>query len=222
MLKGSSATVLVDCLSFECIRRQVQHQGSQIQKEEAYTFDRKLEEALKPTTRSNPTKSSPEPLYLEVDGTIIHLQKQKKKKAELKLAILHKGKEKRYQTGTSQAKKLKDRWAYTGLCPGDEFMAKVSLLAKESFHLDSHKLILVGADGATWIKEGATDYFPQSIYQLCPFHLERKLTQTLSYNRIRQSQMRLLLKQDNIPKAVISLEEEKRQYPQNPKEERIK
>lgn len=36
-------------------------------------------------------KSSPETLYLELDGTMIHLQK----------------KEKRYPSGTSQAKKLK-------------------------------------------------------------------------------------------------------------------
>jgi len=106
----------------------------------------------------------------------------------------------------------------TGLCPGDEFMAKVSLLAEESFHLDNHKLILVGADGATWIKEGAKDYFPQSIYQLCPFHLERKLTQILSYNRIRQSQTRLLLQEDNITKAITYLEEEKRKNPQKAKE----
>jgi len=95
---------------------------------------------------------------------------------KLKLAILHKGKEKRYASGTSEAKKLKYRWAYASLSPGDEFMAKASLLAEENFHLDDHKLILVGRDGASWKKQGARDYFSLSIYQLCPFHLGRKLT----------------------------------------------
>jgi hypothetical protein len=136
-----------DSVSFKCIRRQVQLQGSQIQQQEEYAFDQKLEEALKPTITSTLDKS--ETIYLELDGTMINLQKQIKKKAELKLAIIHKGKEKRYPAGNSDAKKLKDRLAYTGLGPADEFMAKVSLLAEENFQVYDHNLILVGGDGAT-------------------------------------------------------------------------
>jgi hypothetical protein len=196
-----------DSVSFECIRQQVQCQGTQIQKQEEYAFDQNLEEALKSTITSTLVKS--DPLYLEVDGTMIHLQKQKKKKAELKLAIIHRGKEKRYPAGNSNAKKLKDKLAYAGLCSGNEFMAQVSLLAEEKYHLYDHNLILVGADGATWIKEGAKDYFPNCIYQLCPFHLKRKLTQTLSYNRSQKSQVSLLLQEGNIPEALLLLEEEK-------------
>jgi hypothetical protein len=196
-----------DSVSFECIRQQVQCQGTQIQKQKEYAFDQNLEEALKSTITSTLVKS--DPLYLEVDGTMIHLQKQKKKKAELKLAIIHRGKEKRYPAGNSNAKKLKDKLAYAGLCSGNEFMAQVSLLAEEKYHLYDHNLILVGADGATWIKEGAKDYFPNCIYQLCPFHLKRKLTQTLSYNRSQKSQVSLLLQEGNIPEALLLLEEEK-------------
>jgi hypothetical protein len=197
-----------DSSSFECIRRQVQHQGSQIQQQEEYAFDQELEEVLNKTPKT-PTTPSKEPLYLEVDGTMIHLQKQQKKKAELKLAIIHKGKEKRYLTGTSDAKKLKDKLAYAGLGPADQFMARVSLLAEEKFQVYDHNLILVGGDGATWIKEGAKDYFPNCIYQLCPFHLKRKLTQTLSYNRSQKSQVSLLLQAGNISEALLLLEEEK-------------
>lgn len=196
-----------DSVSFECIRQQVQLQGNQIQQQEEYTFDQNLTEALKSTTTSTPVQS--DPLYLEVDGTMIHLQKQKKKKAELKLAIIHKGKEKRYLTGSSDARKLKDKLAYAGLGPADEFMAQVSLLAEENYQVYDHNLILVGGDGATWIKQGAQDYFPNCIYQLCPFHLKRKLTQTLSYNRKTKSQISLLLQEGNIPEALMLLEEEK-------------
>jgi hypothetical protein len=195
-----------DSVSFECIRQQVQLQGTQIQQQEEYAFNQNLEEALKSTT---PTPVKSEPVYLEVDGTMIHLQRQKKKKAELKLAIIHKGKEKRYPAGNSDARKLKDKLAYAGLGPADEFMAQVSLLAEEKFHVYDHNLILVGGDGATWIKEGAKDYFPNSIYQLCPFHLKRKLTQTLSYNRSQKSQVSSLLEEGNISEALLLLEEEK-------------
>jgi len=196
-----------DSVSFEAIRQQVQLQGTQIQQQEEHAFDQNLEQALKPTL--TPIKSTKETLYLELDGTMIHLQKQKKKKAELKLAILHKGKEKRYLTGSSDSKKLKDKLAYTGLGPADEFMAQVSLLAEENYQVYDHNLILVGGDGASWIKQGAQDYFPNGIYQLCPFHLKRKLTQSLSFNRRTKSQVSLLLQEGNIPEALMLLEEEK-------------
>jgi hypothetical protein len=199
-----------DCPSFECIRQQVQLQGTQIQQLEEYAFDQNLDKALK----LNPTPVQSDPIYLEVDGTMIHLQKQKKKKAELKLAIIHKGKEKRYPAGTSDAKKLKDKLAYAGIGPGNEFMAQVSLLAEEKYQVYDHNLILVGADGATWIKEGAKDYFPNCIYQLCPFHLKRKLIQTLSYNRKTKSEISSLLGKGNVPEALLLLEEEKSKNPQ--------
>ncbi len=199
-----------DSVSFECIRQQVQSQGSKIQQLEEYAFDQNLDKALKST--STPVQS--DPIYLEVDGTMIHLQKQKKKKAELKLAIIHRGKEKRYLTGKSPAKKLKDKLAYAGLGPGNEFMAQVSLLAQDKYQVYDHHLILVGADGATWIKEGAQDYFPNCIYQLCPFHLKRKLIQTLSYNRKTKSEINSLLQEGNIPEALLLLEEEKTKNPQ--------
>ena len=134
-----------DSVSFECMRQQVQTQGNQIQQLEECAFDQNLEEALKP--KLTPIKSSGETLYLELDGTMIHLQKQQKKKAELKLAIIHRGKEKRYLTGGSDAKKLKDKLAYAGLGPADEFMAQVSLLAEENYQVYDHNLILVGGDG---------------------------------------------------------------------------
>jgi hypothetical protein len=197
-----------DSVSFEAIRQQVQLQGTQIQQQEAYAFDQNLTEALKPSSL-NPNQLVPETLYLEVDGTMINLQKQTKKKAELKLAILHRGKVKRYPSGNSDAQKLKDKFAYAGLGPADEFMAQVSLLAEEKYQVYDQHLILVGGDGATWIKEGARDYFPHSIYQLCPFHLKRKLTQTLSYNRKRKSQVSSLLGEGNIPEALMLLAEEK-------------
>jgi hypothetical protein len=108
-----------EAVSHECIRSQVQRQGSNILKEEKHFFDTQIEDALKPDTISTPIIPSSEILYLEVDGTMIHLPCEKKKKAGLKLAILHKGKEKRYPHGATDAKKLKEKIAYTGLLPGE-------------------------------------------------------------------------------------------------------
>lgn len=137
-----------DTASFECIRGQVQIKGSEILKRGSHFFDQRLEETLKPTPVITQAKPSFEPLYLEADGTMIHLQRQSKKKAELKLTIIHKVKEKRYLRGTLDAKKLKEKIVYTGLTPGDEFMACASIIADYHFHLEEHKLILIGDDGA--------------------------------------------------------------------------
>ena len=104
-----------DSVSFECIRQQVQSQGRCIQQLEEYAFGQQLDEALKST--STPVQS--DPIYLEIDGTMIHLQKQTKKRAELKLAIIHKGKEKRYPLGNYPARKLKGKLAYASLGPGN-------------------------------------------------------------------------------------------------------
>ncbi len=209
---------LGEAVSHECMRRQVQVQGSTILKEEENLFDSLLQEAIKPITSFIPATPSSEPLYLEIDGTMIHLQKQDKKKAELKLAIIHRGKEKRYPDGVTDAKKLKDKLAHTGLLPGDEFMAQVSLLADAKYQVYDHNLILVGGDGATWIKEGARDYFPNSIYQLCPFHLERRLTQVLSYSSKRRSHTSLLLKQGEVSEAIALLKADREKYPKKAQE----
>jgi len=96
-------------------------------------------------------------------------------------------------------------------------MLQASLLTDHHFPLDKHQLILVGGDGATWIKEGAKDYFPNSLYQLCPFDLERRLTQTLSCNSMRYYEISQLLKQSKIPEALTILEDRER-YPKKTKE----
>ena len=71
---------------------------------------------------------------------MIHLQcENKKKKAELKLVILHKGKAKRYPHGATDAQKLKEKIAYTGLIPGDEFMVETSLLVAHHYSLNEHQ-----------------------------------------------------------------------------------
>jgi len=40
-----------------------------------------------------------------------------------------------YPAGSSDARKLKDKLAYAGLGPADEFMAQVSLLAEEKYQV---------------------------------------------------------------------------------------
>jgi hypothetical protein len=148
-------------------------------------------------------------IYLEVDGTNIHLQQEEKTKAELKLGIISKGKERRYQKGLGEAKRLQDKFTYTGIASGDEFMSNLSILGEKRFNLSQAKLILIGGDGASWIKEGAKNYFPNFIYQLCKFHFERNLKKALSYPKEIQRRIRGLLQEGEIGKALEELHQER-------------
>ena len=101
------------------MRRQIQNQGGSILKEEERFFGVHL-----PTTRSlkiryniYPSYLSLEPLYLGVDDIMIHLQCEKKK-VELRLAILHKGKEK---------------ISHTELLLGNEFIVPTILLVDHHY-----------------------------------------------------------------------------------------
>jgi hypothetical protein len=149
-----------DSPSFESVRGQAIRPGKKILKEEKEEIDKELIKALRQTEDELTKEADSGIIYLEVDGTNIHLQQEEKTKAELKLGIISKGKERRYKEGLGEAKRLQDKFTYTGLASWDEFMSNLSILGEKKFHLFSPKLILIGGDGASWIKEGAKNYFP--------------------------------------------------------------
>jgi hypothetical protein len=207
-----------DSPSFESIRGQVIRQGEKILKEEKEEIDKELIRALRQTDDELTKEAGERIVYLEVDGTNIHLQNEEKKKGELKLGIISKGKERRYEKGSGEAKRLQDKFTYAGIAPGDEFMANLSILGERRFNLSQAELVLIGGDGATWIKEGAKNYFPHSVYQLDKFHLERKLKQTLPYHKKMQKEIRGLLKAEQIGEALEELNQERILRPEHKKD----
>jgi len=97
-------------------------------------------------------------------------------------------------------------------------MYNLSILGEKRFHLSQQSLILIGGDGASWVKEGAKNYFPNSIYQLCKFHLERNLKRALSYHKEIQRRIRGLLKEGEIDKALEELHQERNLRPGHKKD----
>jgi len=116
-----------DSRSFESIRGGVIRQGKKILKEEKDQIDKELIKALRQTEDELTREADSRIVYIEVDGTDIHLQHEKKKRAELKLGIISKGKERRYRGGKGEAKRLQDKFIYTGIVQGDEFMSNFGL-----------------------------------------------------------------------------------------------
>jgi len=56
------------------------------------------------------------------------LQNEEKKRAELKLGIISKGRQRRYKAGKGEAKKLQDKFTYASITSRNEFMSNLAIL----------------------------------------------------------------------------------------------
>jgi hypothetical protein len=112
-------------------------------------------------------------LLVEADGVILSLQREKERKAEVKLGIAYEGWEKvgkdRYRTV--------NKMAFADVTGQDSFWAGMSLRLQSKYDLGVVGETIVGGDGAAWVKEGAS-YF-NGHFQLDRYHLNRELLTAL-------------------------------------------
>lgn len=116
-------------------------------------------------------------LMVEADGVMLSLQRERVRKTEVKLGIAYEGWQKvgrdRYQTVN------KTFSGDTG--SGDNHWAGMVLELHRRYDLASIKDIILGGDGATWVKEGAG--YLGARFQLSRYHLNRGLCQALGRRR---------------------------------------
>jgi len=131
-----------------------------------------------------PDKEVTSTAYIEADATYISLQhrgKKKKGKLEVKAGVGYTGKKARYKTGKS--KRLKEKFTFVGI--GKDFMRNLSLQAEERLSLSKAKKVIFGGDGDSWIISGIKEYFPDSTYLLCLYHLYKKFKECLGRRFIK-------------------------------------
>ena len=153
-----------------------------------------------------PDKEASDTAYMEADATYIGLQnrgKKKKEKMEVKLGVGYTGKEARYKSGKS--KRLKEKFTFVGT--GKEFMRNLSLQAESRLSLSKVKKILFGGDGDSWITSGIKEYFPNSIYLLCLYHLFKKFKECLSKRKEEQKAIKDLLLSNQIDQALLRIDQ---------------
>ena len=112
-------------------------------------------------------------LFVEADGTNIALQREKSRRAELKVGTAHEG----WQKVSTDRYRTKGKTVYSGIMGGDRFWEGFSLALAKKYDLSHVGKVVVGGDGAHWVKEGAR--LLGGIYQLDRFHLRRALNQVL-------------------------------------------
>lgn len=134
-------------------------------------------------------------LLLEADGVMLSLQRQRAKKAEVKLGIAYEG---WTQVG-------KDRYAtvnktiYGDLCGTEEYWAGMTVKLAKSYDLAGLGRSVLGGDGASWVKEGCEHL--GSIFQLDRYHLNRELRAALGADNAAIAAVRWCCEQGEIERA---------------------
>ena len=113
-------------------------------------------------------------LFVESDGVSVALQREKERRAEVKAGIACEGWE---AIGGQGRFRLTDKTAYPGLMGGERFWEGFSLVLSKKYDLSSIRHVVVGGDGAHWVRDGAG--FMNGSYQLDRFHLRRELLRAL-------------------------------------------
>jgi hypothetical protein len=113
-------------------------------------------------------------LFVEADGTMVALQREKARKAEVKVGIAYEG----WQEVNKDRYKVTEKTAYTGIMDSDRFWEGFSLALAKKYDLSRIGKVIVGGDGASWVKEGAG--LLGGSYQLDKFHLKRAILRGLA------------------------------------------
>ena len=114
-------------------------------------------------------------LFIEGDGVSIALQREKERRTELKVGIAYEGWE---PIGGQGRHQLKGKTPYLGLMDGNRFWEGFSVVLSKKYDFSNIGHIVVGGDGAHWVKDGAG--IMKGDYQLDRFHLRRELLRALA------------------------------------------
>ena len=196
---GQAQLLLGNFRSHESIRRGVIKEAKRLIENQK----RKLQKIINLEYKEG---NPPDTTYMEADETYITLQKKGKGrggKLAVKLGVGYTGKEPRYRKGKS--KRLKEKFTFVGT--GKDFMEKLSLIAEERLSLSKVKKVLFGGDGDSWIISGIKEYFPNSIYLLCLYHLFKKFKECLPKRKEEQKVIKGLLLSNQIDKGLSVIDQ---------------
>lgn len=110
-------------------------------------------------------------LFLEVDGMMVSLQQERRGVLEEKIVTSHEGWQPRYPG--SQAFALQRVRQFRTQDTAD-FWEEASRWVYSHYAIDERTVVVINGDRAGWIRRGV-NYFPNAMYQVDRFHLQREL-----------------------------------------------
>ena len=135
-------------------------------------------------------------LMVEADGVMLSLQREKERKAEVKLGIAYEGWE---RVGKDRYRTV-NKTVFAAVNGGDTFWAGMSLKLQQRYDLSRVGETIVGGDGAGWIKEGAR--YVNGRFQLDHYHLNRELTTALGQDKKTKERVWRACEQGDIKNAL--------------------
>ena len=140
-------------------------------------------------------------VLVEADGVYLSLQREKQRKAEVKTVIGYEG---WWKEGKSRYRTL-NKFSYADVASSDECWASISLRLQQRYGEGGMGRLIVGGDGAPWIREGA-DYLG-GIFQLDHYHLNREITLALGRDRASVDLVREACRHGDLVTALDRLSE---------------
>ena len=129
-----------------------------------------------------------ERLYMEADGVYVRLQRQSQKHLELCSAIAYEGWER--LCGAREGYRLREKQVYCHVGDRVSFWGGVSLAWAHKWDLRQVREVIIGGDGAAWIRSGVEE-FSGATWQLDGFHLARACRQAFGAQAGRELYQRL-------------------------------
>ncbi len=154
----------------QSVHAEVQRVGAELRSEEAA----RIESVLDGEVELKPGKLQAEMLVVEADGVVIRLQREgRQKSAEIKHGIVYDGWERQ---GGRYVLRNKLRYAMIG--EPERFWDSIGMRVHQTWDLASVKRVVVGGDGAAWVKQGLQQ-FCASEFQLDEYHTRRRIGDAL-------------------------------------------
>lgn len=151
-------------LSHQCLHRLIALAGDGIDAAEERLTRSLTEDGEMPVSRG---RTLPR-LFVEADGTMVSLQREGTRKAEVKQVITYEG----WETAKTGGHQVKGKTVLAGLHPAGELWDRLTTQLLGEYETGVLSRLVIGGDGAGWIRKGP-ELFAGSRYQLCRFHLHR-------------------------------------------------
>jgi Uncharacterised protein family (UPF0236) len=144
-------------------------------------------------------------LYAEVDGILLALQREERRRVEARVGILYTGKE---SLGKGRHR-LTDRVCVLRLKPeAQDWQEDLLLKAHQTFDFKSVQRLVLGGDGAGWVRNSLDRFEMSVIYQLDRYHLfraAREVGGALGQRAVELTRRVCLVGWEGIEMEVVSL-----------------
>lgn len=119
-------------------------------------------------------------LYGESDGVYIRLQREQKRKAEVRVGIMYTGKR---AIGVGR-RALENKVCLTAIVQdSQEWQEMLLKSAYAHYDLENIAQLVIGGDGNSWVRHSFDRIEKEQVFQLDRFHLYRAARQAMGYNR---------------------------------------